>query len=948
MHDRDPMARLNEQQLLEHLESAVEGLVETGVDHPFACFWVAQALFVKRCSETADHGGPIVPDQAAWRVLIDVEASVSTQLHEAVRQLAFANPGFAGIIALNTSDRSRHVDDPSLREMLHALDELPLRDDDLESSTTLGRAFEAMLTRGAFRGSMAQFATPRPLAQLLAGLAAAEDGMSVYDPCSGTGQALLSCALDLAQRGGQPSSLALHGEDYVPKSVSLSKMAAFFYNLRVDVRLGDTLADPQHVSNGELQQFDRIVANPPLAETRDYQQLPLSDRFRVEPNGSPSDLLLLQHTQAVLAPEGRAVVLVREAMLWQRGREEQLRRQLVDEDALEAVILLGSNVLEFASDSLCALVLRSREADTGTRTGRVLFIDGRGAIQRKSRKTVNGPSLDDIVSGYRQFLPRAGFSALVDTKRLIERDHDLEVTWYTGQADERLLDFVEAHEARLLGAIADVVQGDAHPRTAESDANHPSSHLVRARDINAGVDREQLDLAVLRGENKLLHPWDIVVAAQGKLALTAWVVRPDLAQVRVQPADDLIRVRLHDPSKERAEFVAAYLNSGIGRSWQRARRRPGAHLNIVDVSSVADTPVPRFDPSIARMSEHVRSVCGRLRELARTYETAIGDVFGRATATTSLLSVQSPLAQVEAVDRFVTQVGSLSSIVRTTFPLPLAQGWRRFEMERAPRARYKALLDLAENLTAFVAILLVADVRGRIGWRTRVCKPMTGRVSSKRGFSFGTWGAVLETAAARPNLLVEDSQIPELWETVVEDGDFLAALDALSKRRNNESHLTGLSVPQLAEELPEAERELRGAFERLLFLSRYPLWKIDKLEFDPLSEARRISFRELRGDHEVVAQCSAPTTFEFGEGLYVIGRDEVPLLLDPWLVFEECGSGRPEVLVPNRRTDAGGEYRSLTSPDRLQVDSARWSRLAAFVHDGASWGGRVTNEERRA
>ena len=468
---------------------------------------------------------------------------------------------------------------------------------------------------------------------------------------------------------------------------------------------------------------------------------------------------------------------------------------------------------------------------------------------------------------------------------------------------------------------------------------------MRARDINAGVDLEQLDIAVLRDENKLLKSWDIVVATMGKQSSTASVIRPDLAQLRVQPAKDLIRARLHDPSEERAEFVAAYLNSGIGRSWLRARRRPRALSTTVDVLSVADTPVPRFDPSIARMSEHVRRVSGRLRELAEEYETAIGDVFGRAKATNSLLTVQGPLAQVEAVDRFVSTVGTLSSIVRTTFPFPLAQGWRRFEMEQAPRYRYKAMLDLAENLTAFIAILLVADVRGRSGWRAKVSKPITGRVSSEKGFSFGTWGAVLVAAAARPNMLVEDTRIPELWETLVEDGDFLASLDALSKRRNNESHLTGLSAPQLAEELPEAERELRGAFERLLFLSGYPLWKIDRLEYDPLSGARSVSFRELTGDHEVVPQRSTPTTFEFGEGLYVMGRDQEPLLVDPWLVFEECGSGQPQVLVPNRRTEnSGGEYRSLTSRDRLQVDDARWSRLAAFVHERSSWRGSADDQ----
>lgn len=933
MPHRGPMTPLGEKQLRKHLLSAVEILVSSGVERPYACFWVAQAVFLKRCSELAGaREGPVVPEGARWQDLLQSADNIPEKIHEAIRRVANGNNDFAGIIPLNISERSGRVTDPGLCRMLEFLDDQPLRDGDIESSAALGRAFEVVLVRGAFLRISEQFFSPESLVQVLARLAEVEDGMSVYDPCAGAGGALFGCALDLARRGGDPESLSLYGEERLPKSVCLSKMTAFLYGIRGDLRVGDVLAEPLHVGEDGVHQFDRIISHPPLSDRRLYEELPLRGRFPVGPSGSPHDLLLLQHIRASLAPAGRAVVVVREGLLWQRGREERLRRLLVDEDAVEAVVLLGSGLLESTNISLCALVLRSPGAEGGPRAGKVLFVDGRNGAHRSAGVDDEGTTLDAIVSTYREFRPREGFSALVETSRLVERDYDLEVTWYTGQAEKRLKEFIEAHDARMLGTIADIVDGGVRLVKAGEATSHPSSRFVRARDISSGVDVEQLDLAVLRDESALLQPWDIVVATLGRSMSTASIIRPDVAELRVQPGRDLIRVRLHEATEEAAEFVAAYLNSGVGQAWIRARQRTGALSTTVNVSAIAATPIPAFDPSIARMSEHVRRVSGRLRELAQEYEASIGDVFGRANAASSLLRVQNPLAQVEAVDRFVSTVGTLSSIVRTAFPFPLALGWRRYEMARAPRARYQAILDLAENLTAYLAILLAADVRGGGGWRRKIAQPLAQRTSSDGGVSFGTWGAVLENAASRPNPLVEDSRIPELWETLVEGGPLMASVDALSKRRNSESHQTGLSDPQLEDELPLAENELGRAFDEVLFLAGYPLRKIDKLVHDPLHDRMTAAFRELRGDHEVVEQRSMLTPVRLGEVLYVMGRGEEPILLDPWMLFEECKCGRLEAFVPHRsRKGDGGEFRSLTTKHKKEVDEGRWSRLGVFL-----------------
>lgn len=946
MPDPDRMTELSEKQLRTHFISAVEIASVNGTHRPYACLWVAQAVFLRRCSdlvgsesEGTEHT-PVVPEKARWAFLIGhARDEVGEAVHEAIRLIAAANPEFSEIIPFNTNDRSGFNDDQTLRRMLDHLDAQPLRDEDIESPRALGRAFDRVLVRGKLAGVPDQFVTPESVIQILARLANVSDGMSIYDPCAGTGGLLIGCALDAERRHRDLESLGLHGQDRLPKSVSLSKMTAFLHGLHVDVRVGDTLAEPLHLTGSEVDRFDCVISVPPIGEKCSYGSLPIASRFPLGTSGPHSDVMFLQRIQAFLAPEGRAIVLVRVGLLSLPGRERELRRLLIDEDAIEAVVLLGPDLLESTNLSTAVLVLRSADADAGERKGRVIFIDGRnGAHRRAADGDTQGTTLDAIVSAHRGFRAEKGFSAVVDVSRIRERGYDLEVTWYSGEAEKRLQKFLVTHKGQPLGSMAEVKTGHARRQRSGGKPKDSGMPFVQARDLGDKVELEQLEVDELRSDRDRLEPWDILVGAFGNRISSAFVVAPYLADLAVQPASDLIRVRLHDATEERSKFVAAYLRSDVGQSWVRATQRGGA-LPRITATGLASTPVPAFDRSVAQMSDHVRRVTGRLRELAEEYEHGFGRVFASPDSVEQLMLVQKPLAQVEAVDQFISTVGTLSSIVRTAFPLPLALGWRRYEMTLSPGKRYQAILKLSENVTAYLAILLVADVRAKGGWRSKVGRPLLGKLKPGGRMTFGTWGAVLETAAGRPDRQVQGTRIPELWESIVEGGPLLAALNALSTRRNDESHQTGPSAVEIQVELPIAEDELRRVFEALLFLCRYPLRKIEGTKHDPLAEETTATYRELRGDHEVVRPQTIPTAIDLGESLYLIGRGDEPISLDPWLVFQECPTcSHPELYVPNKGHSDGGEYRSLTTNHCVKVGVGAWSRLSEYLAPGPAAG----------
>ena len=90
--------------------------------------------------------------------------------------------------------------------------------------------------------------------------------MKVYDPTCGSGGMLIQTRNYLTRNGENPSNLMLSGQEMNLSTWAICKLNMFLHGVRgADIRKGDTLGDPQHVENGELMSFDRVIANPPFS-----------------------------------------------------------------------------------------------------------------------------------------------------------------------------------------------------------------------------------------------------------------------------------------------------------------------------------------------------------------------------------------------------------------------------------------------------------------------------------------------------------------------------------------------------------------------------------------------------------------------------------------------------------------------------------------------------------
>jgi type I restriction enzyme M protein len=251
-----------------------------------------------------------VPPAARWEHLRDeLHHNVGDGLNKALGALEDHNPALEGVVQhidfTRTVGQSR-IPDRKLRDLIAHFSKYRLRNEDFEFPDLLGAAYEYLI--GEFADSAGkkggEFYTPRSVARMMVELVEPQAGVSVYDPCSGSGGMLILSKDYVEEHGGNARNLHLAGQEYNGSVWSISKMNLLLHGIPdADMQNGDTLADPMHVRGGRLERFDRVLSNPPfsLNYTRDGMQHP--ERFQwgwAPESGKKADLMFVQHMVSVL------------------------------------------------------------------------------------------------------------------------------------------------------------------------------------------------------------------------------------------------------------------------------------------------------------------------------------------------------------------------------------------------------------------------------------------------------------------------------------------------------------------------------------------------------------------------------------------------------------------------------------------------------------------------
>lgn len=313
-----------------------------------------------------------------------------------------------------------------------------LRDAQIDA---FGDAYEFLMTMYASNAgkSGGEFFTPQEVAELLARIAC--DGKrritKVYDPACGSGSLLLKFAKVLGQ--DKAKAVSFYGQEINITTYNLCRINMFLHHVpfnQFDIELGDTLIEPKHL--GEIP-FDAIVSNPPYSTRWAGDDNPLlinDDRF--SPAGvlapkTKADLAFTMHILYNLSTVGTAAIVEFPGVLYRGGAEQKIRQYLIENNFIDTVIQLPSNLFFGVGIATCIIVLKKSKADNS-----VLFIDASADFVKNGNKNLLTPdNLDTIFNTYHEREDVKYKAKLVSNKDILANDCNLSVSSYVEQEDKR-------------------------------------------------------------------------------------------------------------------------------------------------------------------------------------------------------------------------------------------------------------------------------------------------------------------------------------------------------------------------------------------------------------------------------------------------------------------------------------------------------------------------------
>ena len=308
------------------------------------------------------------------------------------------------------------------------------------SIDAFGDAYEYLMSMYASNAgkSGGEFFTPQEVSELLTRIAVAgkTEVNKVYDPACGSGSLLLKAAKIL---GKENVRQGFYGQEINLTTYNLCRINMFLHDIdfdKFDIAHEDTLLNPQHWDD---EPFEVIVSNPPYSIKWEGDDNPvLINDPRFSPAGvlapkSKADLAFIMHSLAWLATNGTAAIVCFPGIMYRGGAEKKIRQYLMDNNFIDCIIQLPSNLFFGTSIATCIMVLKRSKADNNT-----LFIDA----SNECVKVTNNNKLTEsnIARIVEEFVSRADveyFSRSVPYKEIAENDYNLSVSTYVEAEDTR-------------------------------------------------------------------------------------------------------------------------------------------------------------------------------------------------------------------------------------------------------------------------------------------------------------------------------------------------------------------------------------------------------------------------------------------------------------------------------------------------------------------------------
>ena len=370
--------------------------------------------------------------------VIDQALEAIEEANKAKLQGVFRNISFNSESNLGQT-RERNV---RLKSLLQDFSDpkLDLRPSRVGNLDVIGNAYEYLIANfAANAGKKAgEFYTPAKVSELVAELVQPRPGERISDPACGSGSLLIKCANHI-QKGGS-RDVALYGQEINGSTWALAKMNMFLHGVDgARLEWGDTIRNPKLLEDDQLMRFEVVVANPPFSLDKWGADDVASDRYhrfaRGLPPKSKGDFAFISHMiETTSLTDGRVgvVVVVPHGVLFRGSSEGKIRQGLIDENLLDAVVGLPSNLFFGTGIPAAILVFRRNKQDDT-----VIFIDASREFQDgKNQNRLRDEDIAKIAKTYRERQSVDKYAHLATLGDIRTNDYNLNIPRYVDTFEE--------------------------------------------------------------------------------------------------------------------------------------------------------------------------------------------------------------------------------------------------------------------------------------------------------------------------------------------------------------------------------------------------------------------------------------------------------------------------------------------------------------------------------
>lgn len=337
-----------------------------------------------------------------------------------------------------------------LVKLLNAIGDLDFGNYEENNIDLFGDAYEFLMTMYASSAgkSGGEFFTPQEVGELLARIVIMDKKSvnKVYDPACGSGGLLLKFAKILGKENVREG---FFGQEINLTTYNLARINMFLHNINYNnfsIEREDTLIHPAHWND---EPFDAIVSNPPYSIKWAGKNNPLlinDERFA--PAGvlaptSKADLAFTMHMLSWLSPKGTAAIVEFPGVLYRGGAEQKIRQYMIDNNFVDTVIQLPSDLFFGTSIATCILVLKKNKQDNN-----ILFVDASNECIRNTNKNkLSDENISNIINLLKNRKSVDNKSYLATYEEVKENDYNISVNSYLKtNTNEKVVDINEVNK----------------------------------------------------------------------------------------------------------------------------------------------------------------------------------------------------------------------------------------------------------------------------------------------------------------------------------------------------------------------------------------------------------------------------------------------------------------------------------------------------------------------